>query len=1263
MSQETPYLNPLFNAAGKYGFLLLLLWGSQAALAQPCAPQVNLGSNIAFCSGNTITLDAFWPNSSYQWSTGDTTPQINVTSSGIYGVQVTNSCGTGGDTIQITASQPVNVNLGANRSFCANSPLSLSAPLQSSTNYTWSNNSSSNSITVSQGGTYWVEATNSCGTYRDTVQLQVDSIPNVSLGPDILECQDSTVTIPAPSTQGSVLWSTSSTADSLVVAQSGTYWFALTNSCGTFRDTIQVDFQNDLDPISPENVQLCPGSSVSFGTNISGSYQWSHGPTSPQVTVNTPGSYVLTINTACGSFKDTVLVQSPSPLMPQLGPDTLLCAGQSLNLDPGTSSGSFLWSTSATSPTISVSQAGTYWVRVSNGCNYFYDTIQVSGGSFPVQPFPDTLLYCTGGSLTVDASSSTPGSQYRWSTSSTSATETFSSLGNYWVAISNGCGQDTFFFQVVEEIPPTVNITPDSLVSCQSISIMATGLGNLDTLLWAQPNGNIVAQGQNPLIVNSSGTYIASVSNSCGTARDSVVVQKNRAPQRMPDDTITICSNAIMTVLTAPSQPNPRTRFSWSTGDTTRSTTVSGPGIYTITIRNQCDTVSSTIVVQSEPPLSFDLGSDTTICEGQQVNLDVSSLPADSIRWSDGSQQSLRQINYSDTLILSAYNACGVQRDTISITRILLPREQLQDTAFCQGSSLTLDAGQPQASSYLWNTQASSASITINTPGWYYCTISNSCGSLRDSVRVTVDTSLGTVDLGPDTIFCSGTLTLDAGQHSGASYRWQDGSTQDTFQVRQSGSYHVTVNNACGVRQDTIQVLITGPPVAILGNSVTYCRNNTLTLNAQNPGSSYQWNTGDTTQSITVSNPGLYWVEITNDCGTDIDTVRAVPEAPLSDLNLGPDTTICQGDTLELFTGYPGQFATWSDNSHDSRLEVYQSGTYWVRLSNACGIYTDTIELQVNSSTPPFSLAGDTVLCEAGDSLQVKGPDSLASYQWSTGDTSRSIWVKQGGNYALTVTNFCGYTSSDSLTVEGHRPLNPDLGPDTVLCAGSTYELDPGISDFPITWNTGLSSPTLTVDQGGIYVAQSRNACGTFTSSVRIAYRPEPSLPDREVEICKEDSLLVDPEAFMKESSFDFSKYTVSWQDGYPNLQRALQDEGVYTLEFQDRCATYSQDFRLQTDFCDCPIFFPNAFTPNGDGVNDSYRIQGACEFEVFHLRIFNRWGQLVFESEDRAQDWDGQKQGQRLPEGTYTYYLYYEWSEVDRIFSREKRGTITLLR
>lgn len=1231
---------------------------SSALVAQPCKPTVNLGSSISFCSGNSIQLNAFNANSTYLWSTGATSPSITATQSGTYWVRVTNSCGSTTDSINITASNPLFFSLGANRKVCVGNPVTLTVPFQQGTTYSWSTGSSSNTINVNRSGTYYVAATNACGTYRDTVQLTFEAPANINLGGSILECVDSTVTLRSGASTGIRQWSNGSTADSIVVSSPGNYWLRITNSCGSFYDTVSVNFLTNYELIIPDTVELCKGGNVNLITTVTGSYLWSNGSSNQTTSVSAAGTYTLQVTNNCGTLSDTVVVvEVPEPSV-NLGADTTICAGNAVVLNANNLQWPVLWSTGSTAQTISVSQTGTYWVRVNNGCKYFYDTINVSVTPIPAINLNDTVRYCPGSPVTLDAGSFGPGTSYQWSNGGNSQTQTFGSPGQQSVIVSNACATDTFVFHLIPDSVRNVSLGPDTVFSCDAQYVVnLSGVNAGDSIVWS--NG---ATQTSTININNSGVYSVQVFNNCGSYTDTVNVMLIRKPNGIAKDTFLLCSNTSSVRITAPMRSN--THYLWSTGDTLNYINATSAGAYSVIMRNLCDTVYDSVYVKAVNPLSISAGPDQSFCQGGSVIISASGLSgAHSFSWNDGNTDTVRTISTPGTYIATATNGCGSVSDTVVITRLGLPFSPLKDTAVCAGSSMILNASHPRNNGYLWNTGDTTASIQITNPGTYWVSIGNQCDTITDTVHVLQNQPLGTVNLGNDTIFCAGTLMLDAGFHPDAFYYWQNGSSSQYFNVTTSGTYFVRVQNSCGVKHDTINVLITGPPRLVLGNSVQYCSNNVLTLNAQNPGSTYLWSTGDTSQTITVNAPGPYWVQVTNNCGSISDTVIAQMESPPVDLDLGNDTTICSGDTLTLNTGYPNISSLWQDGSRDHRLLVTTAGLYHVKLTNSCGNFFDSIYVKVRNQSPGFDLGDDTSYCAIGGSITIGTDSSATAYAWNTGDTTAKISVSQPGIYSLTTTDFCGYQFTDSLYVDAHYPVALDLGEDTMMCPNSTLVIESGVSAHSVVWHDGFIGPDRYIIEAGIYSATVKNSCGVFTDTIVVYFKDEPHLPYKRLPLCEDDSVFVDASKFIKDSRFDFDDYDIYWDDGSREMQRYFTGDGSARLIFEDYCNRYTQTFDFDTELCICPVFIAKAFSPNNDGLNDSFTIGGACEFTNFHLKIYNRWGDKVFESFDPDKEWDGTNHGSPVPTGTYSYFVTYGWSELEMDHAKERRGTVTIIR
>ena len=1225
-------------------FMVLLLVSSKLAA---CVPQINWGASISFCQGNTFTLSAFNPNSTYVWSTGATSSSIVISASGTYWVQVTNPCGTASDTIVVSVDQPLQINLGADRNICTSGSTILKAPSSSGATYLWSDGSTLDSLVVSQGGTYWVEATNACGTYTDTVVLTAQQAPGTMLGPDLYPCAPGAVNLSVPGgITGSYLWSDGSTGNSLSISQSGTYWVRIANACGIFNDTIDVTYLIQGQVFTTDSIDLCTGGSLNLSTGIVASaYLWSTGATSASIQVSGPGQIWVRLNTVCGQIYDTVYIRSSPIASVDLGPDTSICSNQGLVLDAGNPGSIFSWSTGESTQTINISSSGTFWVGVDNGCGFVYDSVNVIASPQPVITIDDTIYVCSGNNSPVqDAGYWGPTTQYLWSNGVTTRLGGTFPPGNHWVQVSNTCDTVLKNFKVKTVGIPVFDLGPDT-VTCQANVLLDPKLDRAThTFVWS--NGS----SSHRTSAFTTGLYWVSVTNACGTYTDTIFVTINELPEPLANDQVDKCLGSTKLIQI---DFVVGTHYLWSTGDTTNYTFAPVPGPYWVKAWHNCDTVRDTIYVSDVTALNPDLGPDTLLCSPSTLLYDLSSLAADSIIWNGQHFGASFNATSPGLHWVNAYNACGVFSDSIMVTLDQAPQELLNDTAYCYNASVTLDAAQTNVNSYLWSTGSTSSSIVVSQTGWYYVDMQNQCGSLRDSAFVRIDYNLPRVDLGPDTLYCAGTLTLDPGIIPGAYYLWQNGDTSRTLDVNTTGQYYVQVYNACNAVWDTINVTVTGPPTVNLGNNVIFCRGSSFNLNAQNPGCTYLWSNGDTTQQTSVLDPGVYWVTITNDCGSITDSINVIVEDPLNSLNLGQDTSICRGDSILLDTKLSGVSTKWHNGSVTSSIYVKESGSYWVEVTNTCGTWEDTIHVTV-LDIPVFDLGDDPALCSSGNGLIITGPPGMYSYLWNTGDTTRDLAVTSPGIYWLTAANEC-FDYSDTVEVTEDFPLSIELGNDTTLCEGEEHLLRISVTGNPdITWSDGSKGTELTVTTSGIYYVEAINACGSFRDTVEILFDAYLNPDQVDMVVCRDDSMAVDLTYFDQ----DFV-----WSDGSTDKLRYFSEEGVYSIFISNQCGTFTKDYVVEISNCDCPFFIANAFTPNGDGLNDRFAVTHSCDLTDFKLQIFSRWGKMVYEGTDDLEGWDGYYQGTLAEPGVYTYSISYYWEVYGERHMRYKTGTLTLLR
>jgi hypothetical protein len=317
-------------------------------------------------------------------------------------------------------------------------------------------------------------------------------------------------------------------------------------------------------------------------------------------------------------------------------------------------------------------------------------------------------------------------------------------------------------------------------------------------------------------------------------------------------------------------------------------------------------------------------------------------------------------------------------------------------------------------------------------------------------------------------------------ENQNSSYHWSTGSVSPAIIVNTGGNYSVTVTNQCGSSIDNIHITADIPLTINLGNDTTVCPG--YILDPGYPGASYYWSTGATTQSIAVYEADGYSVEVTNACGTysgmiNIDILQVM-------VNLGPDTTICEGSHIILDAGNPGSFYYWSTNSFTQTIEVYMAGEYSVAVSNLCGTFWDTIEVSVFD--PVLNLGNDTVLC-SGTEIILDAGHPGSSYQWSTGGNTQEITVSGGGDYYVNIQHPCG-NLTDTIHISELPSPQVNFGSDTIeITNDETVTLDAGGGYLTYHWSTGATTQSIEAGQQGYYyvTVTGNNGC-TGTGKVFI---------------------------------------------------------------------------------------------------------------------------------------------------------------------------------
>jgi gliding motility-associated-like protein len=271
-----------------------------------------------------------------------------------------------------------------------------------------------------------------------------------------------------------------------------------------------------------------------------------------------------------------------------------------------------------------------------------------------------------------------------------------------------------------------------------------------------------------------------------------------------------------------------------------------------------------------------------------------------------------------------------------------------------------------------------------------------------------------------------------------------------------------------------VVISVAAPPN--LGADTTICAGTSLTLNA-GTADSFQWSTGQTSQSISINAAGTYGVTITRS-GCVLSDSASVALAPLPVVNLGNDVSLCPGNTLVLDAGNPGGMYLWSNAQNTRTIVVSASGVYSVRVTNGGCSKTDTITI-TNAVAPVVNLGPDPNLC-TGANLILDAGNPGSSFLWSTAQTSQTISVGMAGIYSVRVDNgTCQDTDSILVSLVSAPTVN--LGIDTLVTTPFILTLDAGPGGQWL-WNTGDATQTIQVSVADTYFVRVGSVAGCFGS-------------------------------------------------------------------------------------------------------------------------------------------------------------------------------------
>ncbi|MCC6460195.1 MAG: gliding motility-associated C-terminal domain-containing protein, partial [Saprospiraceae bacterium] len=1153
-------LNPQVSATGTYTLVVTNTTNGCSASASTLVtadaslPTANAGLPTTLnCVVTQFNLDATASSQGaqfdYQWQgpgivSGDTTLTPLVNAAGLYELLITNTVNgcTAISSVNVPADLAFpNVDAGPGLVLnCTNTTVTLLGNQSDSTlqcEYGWYSFDGGNIVSgattlspvIDGPGSFVITATNftnGCVDIDTVVVTQDIVLPVANAGaPGLITCTNSTVTLSGTGSAGPLftyLWTTPTgsisagpTTLSPVVDAPGTYNLLVTNTENGCTATASVLVDKDANV--PTAVVQAPAelncSVLQLDLNGIGStsgagvqYQWTTlggnivaGESTLTPQINAPGQYILNVlntNNNCDAQFSVQVNQNLTPPNANAGaPAVLSCANPVLSLNgAGSSLGSeytYQWSGATggilqgdTTLTPQVDQSGFYTLVVTDNQNHCTAsaTVQIllDQNSPQAEAGPQQAITCTVSNLTLNTTGSSvnPGFTYQWTASGggniSSGADGLSPVvdapGTYTLLItnpSNGCTSLDSVAVVVDQVPPIAVVANPPTLNCQltqtTLNTAGSSQGGTFTYKWTTTGGNILSGANSPApVVNKPGTYqlvLTNTTNGCTTTSTTVVSQDIVGPVVDAGSTAELnCVTTALSLIGTTGSVGPNVQYAWTTstgnivsGANTLTPVVNSPGVYVLIVTNLDNQCSAT----DQVPVS------------QNINLP------------------------------SALAAAG-------------------PTLTCATPTAALNANGSSAGplfSYDWLAQnggnilsgANTLVPTINAPGLYILTVTNTNNQCSSTATVTVDQ-----DITPPAAIAGNTVTLTctspnlqlngAGSSVGSTYTYAwttiDGSIvsgENTLQpvIDLPGLYTLVVSsqtNGC-TKESSVQVLqdANAPLAAAATPGELTCDTKTLVLSGagSSVGNSFEylWSTtngqitsGNTSLSPSVSQPGVYNLLVTNDLNgcTQTATITVTQNINPPDINASaPGPITCAIPQLTLISAGSGsgqgvEYAWSTSNgvlvsgSNSANPLVSAGGLYQVTVTDVYNGCTNTAQVTVLTDTqaPPVAIAAPGLLTCVVFTVQLNANASAQGsqygYSWSgpgiiAGGNTLTPEVNQPGAYSLQIINA---TNGCSATAQTQVPQNIQA---PVAEAGDGFEMTCSVTESVLS-ATGSST-------------------------------------------------------------------------------------------------------------------------------------------------------------------------------------------------------------
>lgn len=511
-----------------------------------------------------------------------------------------------------------------------------------------------------------------------------------------------------------------------------------------------------------------------------------------------------------------------------------------------------------------------------------------------------------------------------------------------------------------------------------------------------------------------------------------------------------------------------------------------------------------------------------------------------------------------------------------------------------------------------------------------------------------------------------------------------DGTTSNNFTptktYNSSGSYpfnlEVIIDNGCIYEITGNTEIVELPENPTVPDSISICEGESFFLDFADFS---DWDLildpeGNNVTSYIFEDPGIYEFSFVHNCGQAQVSIEVFQTITTGYLTYNGENPLCENSEVSiminnwdniqsissLFIDFGNENGEFVSSTVMENLYT-ESGTYIVELSGTvsnCEV-SESLTIAVES---PIDLGFNSFyeICE-GSTVFLDFSDLDFAIYDSNGELIDVFSSNIAGTYTFSAENTCGSVSEEiEIAV---IPFQPNPYPlEVEICPVSdTVSIGLVSNSYVYSWDTGQSTPLIDVFLPGSFtvnVSDSTGFCNTeFTFNIsEIPMIKEPIFNMPELDLCYEGNTLLTPNNL---------GFIYTFPDGSEGYSYNVEFPGVIEVSYSDGCYEYQESIDVAIETCLCPVIVPNIFTPNGDGKNDIFKPFYECETPIFNISIFNRWGQLVFESDDidigwNSQTLDSQKESS---DGIYFYFIEYAQYVDDVPIYKSLSGNITLLR